>query len=129
MLDKLLAVSGRYQFQHVRIESNAEIQADLAARRGGVIVTAHTGCLELCRALAQQNPLLQLNVFVHTRHSVQFNQILARLNPKFLLNLIEVTQFNAVSALLLQAKSPNTFLARTMHQFGCLSVMANAAAN
>ena len=48
MLDKLLAVSGRYQFQHVRIESNAEIQADLAARRGGVIVTAHTGCLELC---------------------------------------------------------------------------------
>ena len=81
------------------------------------------------RALEQQNPLLQLNVLVHTRHSVQFNQILARLNPKFLLNLIEVTQFNAVSALLLQAKSPNTFLARTMHQFGCLSVMANAAAN
>ena len=105
MLDKLLAVSGRYQFQHVRIESsNAEIQADLAARRGGVIVTAHTGCLELCRALAQQNPLLQLNVLVHTRHSVQFNQILARLNPKFLLNLIEVTQFNAVTALLLHGK-------------------------
>lgn len=56
------------------------------------------------RALEQQNPLLQLNVLVHTRHSVQFNQILARLNPKFLLNLIEVTQFNAVTALLLHGK-------------------------
>lgn len=104
MLDKLLAVSGRYQFQHVRIQASAAIDADLLAGRGGVIITAHTGCLELCRALAQQNPLLHLNVLVHTRHAVQFNQILARLNPNFLLNLIEVSQFNAVTALLLQEK-------------------------
>lgn len=104
MLDKLLAVSGRYQFEHVRIEATAEIQADLVALRGGVIMTAHTGCLELCRALAQQNPLLRLNVLVHTRHALQFNQILARLNPEFLLNLIEVTEFNAVTAMLLQGK-------------------------
>ena len=104
MLDKLLAVSGRYRFEHVRIEAGTAIDSDLAAGRGGVIMTAHTGCLELCRALAQQNPLLRLNVLVHTRHARQFNQILARLNPEFLLNLIEVTQFNPVTALLLQGK-------------------------
>lgn len=104
MLDKLLAVSGRYRFEQVVVRGEQPIVTAAAAGLGGVIVTAHLGCLELCRAMAEQMGDVKLNVLVHTRHAVQFNQLLKRLDPGYDLDLIEVTEINPATAVLLADK-------------------------
>ncbi|MBV8657177.1 MAG: acyltransferase [Burkholderiales bacterium] len=104
ILDKLLAVSSRYRFDHVRIEGREAIAAALDTGQGGMIVTAHIGCLELCRALAERRTAIRLNILVHTRHAERFNALLRRLNPDVAVNLIEVSEVGPATAVALAEK-------------------------
>jgi predicted LPLAT superfamily acyltransferase len=104
MLDKLLAVSGRYPFDRVRIEGLESMSDHMRSGRGAVIVTAHVGCLELCRAMAAQRGGARLNILVHTRHAAQFNRILQRLSSTHEMTLIEVSDVGAATAVLLADK-------------------------
>lgn len=104
LLDKLLAVAGLYPAHRVRSEGAEPILAGIRAGQGGVIVTAHVGCLELCRALAETNDLLKLTVLVHTRHAQQFNRVLQRLSTGSSLSLLEVTELTPATAALLAAR-------------------------
>lgn len=104
LLDKLLAVSGRYRLDVLRVRGSESIDAAALGRRGGVIVTAHMGCLELVRAVAQKRTDVRLNILVHTRHAQQFNQLLKRLDPTSDLNFIETTEVDPATAVMLDAK-------------------------
>ncbi|MFC4160462.1 LpxL/LpxP family acyltransferase [Chitinimonas lacunae] len=103
MLDKLLAVSGRYHGPVRSIGSEPVYQAALAGQ-GGVIVTAHLGCLELCRALAERRSGFRLNVLVHTRHAERFNRLLRRFGADAGVRLLEVTEISPATAVLLADK-------------------------
>jgi len=92
LLDKLLAASGRYPFARVRIDGA------LPSPGGGVIVSAHIGCLELCQALAERQPGLALKVLVHTRHAERFNALLRHLRPMQRIELLQVTEFDPATA-------------------------------
>ncbi len=94
LLDKLLAASGRYPFDGVRVEGALPTAAD----SGGVIVTAHVGCPELCQALAERQPGLELKVLVHTHHAERFNALLQRLRPTQGLEMLQVTEFDPATA-------------------------------
>ncbi|WP_047257668.1 acyltransferase [Chromobacterium subtsugae] len=104
MLDKLLATAGHYPADRVAISGADVIIDGLRQRRGVLIVTAHLGCLELCRALADRSPDVVVNVLVHTRHAQRFNALLDRLNPQQSVRLLEVTEVNAATAVLLEQK-------------------------
>jgi predicted LPLAT superfamily acyltransferase len=78
LLDKIFALGGEYPLERVRKE-RGPMSAMLASGRGGVIVTAHIGCLELCQALADVAPGFRTTVLVHTRHAERFNRLLQRL--------------------------------------------------
>lgn len=104
LLDKLLAVSGRYRFENVHTEGREEIYAIAGRGIGGLLVTAHLGCLEIGRAMAGHRGVFRLNILVHTRHAAQFNRLLKRLNPDQDVNLIEVTSIGPETALLLGEK-------------------------
>jgi predicted LPLAT superfamily acyltransferase len=93
MLDKLLAMADRYPTQAVRERDFAIVDALLSQGRGGIFITAHMGCLELCRMVAKHRQGLHLTVLVHTRHAQAFNRILKRLDPTSAVNLLEVTDF------------------------------------
>ena len=95
LLDKALAASGRYPFDRVRIDGALPTPEQ---GRGGVIVTAHVGCLELCQALAERQPGLELKVLVHTRHAQRFNAWLQRLHPAQRIELLQVTEFDPAVA-------------------------------
>ncbi|SEL71229.1 Predicted acyltransferase, LPLAT superfamily [Roseateles sp. YR242] len=104
MLDKLLAMAGRYPMDHVH-ERGAEVIHELArSGRGGVLVTAHMGCLELCQMLAERRPDFKVNVLVHTRHAEAFNRILRRLRPHIEVALIEVSDLDMALTLKLADK-------------------------
>ncbi|MBK1612128.1 acyltransferase [Rubrivivax gelatinosus] len=104
ILDKLLAFSGRYPFDAVRLAGLEAMQAMIARGQGGIFVTAHVGCLELCRALADRCPGLQLTLLVHTRHAERFNAMLRRLDPGSRIELLQVTEVDPATAALLARK-------------------------
>jgi predicted LPLAT superfamily acyltransferase len=101
LLDKTLAMSGRYPPERLAFEGEQAIVEQMESGVGGVIVTAHLGCLELLQASASWRPDLKINILVHTAHAQRFNRILARLNPEAQVRLLQVTGFNAPTAMLL----------------------------
>lgn len=104
LLDKLLAMAGRYPLDRVRECGTQALLLQAGTGRGGVLVTAHTGCLELCQAIAEHRPGFKVNVLVHTRHAEAFNRILKRLHPHAGVTLIEVTDLDMALTLRLADK-------------------------
>jgi predicted LPLAT superfamily acyltransferase len=100
LLDKILAIGGKYPAARVRVYRKGMLEL-LAAGRGGVIVTAHIGCLELCQALADQVPGLRMTALVHTRHAEQFNRMLNRLGGNESIRLLQVDEIGPAVATLL----------------------------
>ncbi len=104
LLDKVLAVSARYEFQNVRAEGREVMLRMLDAKRGGILITAHMGSLEVIRAASGHRPDFRLNILVHTKHAERFNKILQRLNPQTAVNLLQVSELNPATAMLLAEK-------------------------
>jgi predicted LPLAT superfamily acyltransferase len=105
LLDKVLAVAGQYPFQKLRYSGREVMVESMAQQRGGVLITAHMGCLEVCR-LAAENKTggPRLNVLVHTANAERFNQVLKRLDPDTQVKLIQVTDVSPATAALLAEK-------------------------
>ncbi len=100
LLDKLLAARGQYPLEQV--ESQPEAILDHIARgEGGLIVTAHVGCLELCEAMAAAIPEFRLTALVHTAHAEEFNRLLRRFSPDGRVELLQVTTLDVATATLL----------------------------
>jgi len=76
----------------------------IARREGGLILTAHVGCLELCQVLAEQVPGFRITVLVHTAHAQRFNRLLQRLDPLAAVELVQVTDMGPATAMLLADK-------------------------
>jgi len=104
MLDKLLAMAGKYPAEQVQSFGHEALREAARRGQGGILITAHMGCLELCRALAADLPDFRLNVLVHTAHAKDFNRVLQRLNPGGQVQLIEVSEVDAAMAMLLSDK-------------------------
>jgi predicted LPLAT superfamily acyltransferase len=105
LLDKVLAVAGQYPFQKLRYTGREVMVESMAQKRGGLLITAHMGCLEVCR-LAAENKVggPRLNVLVHTRNAERFNDVLKRLDPHTQVKLIQVTDVSPATAALLAEK-------------------------
>ena len=99
LLDKTLAMSGRYRFENVRFDGVDAILALRERGQGAVFVTAHMGCLEMCQAAINRTRRIRLNVLVHTAHAEQFNRLLGRLDPDGAVRLIQVTEITPATAI------------------------------
>jgi predicted LPLAT superfamily acyltransferase len=104
ILDKLLAMSGGIDEGALRVVGEEGLLALIAQGRGAVIVTGHIGCMELCRVSAERHRGVRLNVLVHTQHAERFNRMLQRLHPDSEVRLIQVTDVNPATAMLLADK-------------------------
>jgi predicted LPLAT superfamily acyltransferase len=101
ILDKMLLWGGLFDLDGVDVGGAEDIDAAIARGQGGLLVCAHLGNLELSRLLSRRRPGLRLTVLVHTRHAQAFNRMLARLNPDSQLDLMQVTELSAATAMLL----------------------------
>lgn len=79
LLDKILALGQRYPVDRVRMHREG-VLARVRSGQGGLIVTGHLGCLELCQVMAEQVPGLRLTALVHTAHAERFNRMMRRLD-------------------------------------------------
>lgn len=111
LLDKLLAMAGKYPGERVML-SRQVILDRIASGRGGIIITTHMGCLELCRALVPKAPGLRLVALVHTAHAERFNHMLRHLAPDNPVELLQVTELDPGTAMhLSQRVSEGAFIA------------------
>ena len=101
ILDKMLLWGGLFNTSQVRVHGNAPLLERIAARQGALLVCSHLGNLELCRVMAQDHPGLRMTVLVHTRHAQAFNRMLAKLDPRSELNLLQVTEMTPAVAIML----------------------------
>lgn len=68
LLDKLDVWSGRLGLEQVTLIDNTDVRGKLhREQRGQMLVGAHLGNLEVCRALAELGEKVQMNVLVHTK--------------------------------------------------------------
>ena len=92
LLDKLDVWNGRLALADIRLVDPAGLREQLhQGQRGQLLVGAHLGNLEVCRALAELGEQVRMNVLVHTKHAAQFNRLLGEAGASHL-RLIQVSE-------------------------------------
>lgn len=104
ILDKMLLWSGLFEIDLVELHGDEQIAAQIAAKRGALLICSHLGNLELCRVLSKRRAGFKLTVLIHTKHAARFNRLLAQLDPDSQLDLMQVTEFSPATAMLLAEK-------------------------
>ncbi|MCX7096956.1 MAG: hypothetical protein NTV43_03505 [Methylococcales bacterium] len=102
IIDKLAAWSGAISLQDVVYDGRAEMLAHLSQNQGLLLLGSHLGNLEVCRVIAHLGKRVTVNVLVHTKHAEKFNTLLNRYGKAGSLNLIQVTEMTAATAMLLE---------------------------
>ncbi|MCF9019629.1 MULTISPECIES: glycosyl transferase [Pseudomonas syringae group] len=93
LLDKLDVWNGRLGIDQIEIIDPAHLRQNLRGTRGQLLVGAHLGNLEVCRALAELGEKVTMNVLVHTKHAERFNRLLGEAGATNL-RLIQVSELD-----------------------------------
>lgn len=107
VIDKLAAWSGALSLADVEYRGRDALLAQIKTGRGAILLGSHLGNLEVCRTIADLDGAPRINVLVHTKHAEKFNQLLRQTNENSGLNLIQVTDISAATAMLLSDKVDN----------------------
>ncbi|NBB10968.1 glycosyl transferase [Pseudomonas sp. SLFW] len=93
LLDKLDVWNGKLGLDQIEIVDDAHLRDQLRGERGQMLVGAHLGNLEVCRALAELGEKVTMNVLVHTKHAERFNRLLGEAGATNL-RLIQVSELD-----------------------------------
>lgn len=104
ILDKMLLWGGLFDTSSVRMFGAEPLLQRIRERKGAMLMCAHLGNLDLCRALSLRTPGLRITVLVHTRHAQAFNNMLGKLDPRSQLNLMQVTEMTPAMAMQLSER-------------------------
>jgi len=104
ILDKMLLWGGLFDTDRVAIHGAESLLQRIRERRGALLVCSHLGNLDLCRVLSLRTPGLKITVLVHTRHAQAFNAMLAKLDRRSQLNLMQVTEMTPAAAMQLSER-------------------------
>ena len=103
MLDKLDVWNRKLGIEQIEIHDPALLRTQLRGARGQLLVGAHLGNLEVCRALAEIGERVTMNVLVHTKHAEQFNRLLGEAGATHL-RLIQVSELDPLIMLQLHER-------------------------
>jgi predicted LPLAT superfamily acyltransferase len=106
LLDKLDVWNGRLRLEQIEVVDPAGLRDQLRGERGQMLVGAHLGNLEVCRALAELGEKVTMNVLVHTRHAERFNRLLGEAGATNL-RLIQVSELDPAIMLQLSQRLDN----------------------
>ncbi|MGY6269633.1 LpxL/LpxP family acyltransferase [Achromobacter denitrificans] len=93
ILDKLEAWQGKLARDSLDIIDPDGLHAQMREGRGQILVGSHLGNIEVCRALAERDGAMTLNVLVHSRHAENFNRLLDAAGGG--LRMIQVSELDA----------------------------------
>ena len=96
--------TGGLALDDIRREVDPRFDDAVDANRGGVLVVAHFGNLEVLRRMGERAKQLRLHILVHTRHAERFNRMLTRMNPQSAERLLQVTDVDTATIAHLAAR-------------------------
>ena len=94
LIDRLGAWTGQIKRSDVIFEKRQLLLDMIENNKGAVLITAHLGNIEMCRALAENTQQININVLVYTHHSPSFNRLLKSINKNESVNLIQLTEIS-----------------------------------
>nr|WP_294527571.1 hypothetical protein [uncultured Rhodopila sp.] len=94
----------RPESSRIRVVGAEDIDRMAAEGRGGVLIVSHMGNAELSRSGLVSRFRRDVNVLMHTKHAVQYNRLLHRINPASIAHTIEVTEIGPATAIDLEAR-------------------------
>jgi predicted LPLAT superfamily acyltransferase len=100
LLDKFLAWMGKIALADVIYLSDGHFERALEKKKGGVIIVSHLGNIEVCHAIAHQQPNLKLNLLVYTQHAKKFNALMKKFNHRQI-EMIQVTEMTPAFAIVM----------------------------
>lgn len=98
ILDKLDVWQGRLTRTGITMVDADDLHSQMRGGRGQILVCAHLGNMDVCRALVERSGQLALNVLVHTRHAEAFNRLLES-HGASRLRLYQVTELDPATML------------------------------
>ncbi|MDO3387792.1 hypothetical protein QWI17_18255 [Gilvimarinus sp. SDUM040013] len=104
LMDRLGAWMGRIERTNVSFPGHATMLELQKKKQGGVLLGAHFGNLEMCRAVVENDGSLKLNVILHTANTENFNELLRSASDKAEVRLIQVTEVTPATAMMLKEK-------------------------
>lgn len=104
LLYRVRAWMGNVSLQDVRFDEREELMVQQQSGQGSVILGAHFGNMELCRAVVTQSKHLTMNVVMNTRHAAKFQRLLKSANSNIDVNLITTQSINPSTAIELKEK-------------------------
>ncbi|MES2821713.1 MAG: glycosyl transferase [Pseudomonadota bacterium] len=93
LLDKLDVWRGQLGLAQLDIHDPTNLHGQMRSGRGQLLVGAHLGNLEVCRALGELGQVVKMNVLVHTKHAERFNRLLGDAGADSL-RLIQVSELD-----------------------------------
>ncbi|WP_150303259.1 LpxL/LpxP family acyltransferase [Pseudomonas saliphila] len=98
LMDKVAAWSDSIGEDRLRGDGFRHFGEAIRAGRGGIVLVAHHGNLDIANALARYHPELDLTVMMHTRNAGKFNALLERVTGQPRPNVLEVTEIGPATA-------------------------------
>lgn len=104
LIDRLGAWMDRIQRTDVYFPGHQLLLELQEQKRGAVLLGAHFGNLEMCRAVVENDGSIKLNVILHKGNKEKFNRLVRNVSDKAEVRLIYVTDVNPATAMLLKEK-------------------------
>lgn len=98
LMDKVAAWSGDIADECLTGAGIERFSAAIDGGRGGLILVAHHGNLDVVNALAKRHPGLELTVMMHTRNARKFNALLERVTGCPRPHVLEVSEITPATA-------------------------------
>src|SRR5690625_5255584 len=103
-MDRIAAWMGRITRADVAFEGHFTMLELARSKRGAVLLGAHFGVLEMCRAVVENDKSLKLNVIVHDQNTRKFNRVMARVNRQSQVRVIPVQEITPATAIHLRER-------------------------
>ncbi|MCW4153171.1 glycosyl transferase [Halomonas sp. 18H] len=98
LMDKVAAWSGDIPDEKLAGKGIEHFVAAIDGGRGGLILVAHHGNLDVVNALTERHPTLKLTVMMHTRNARKFNALLERVTGRPRPPIMEVSEITPATA-------------------------------
>ncbi|KPQ22668.1 LpxL/LpxP family acyltransferase [Halomonas sp. HL-93] len=98
LMDKVAAWSGDIPDDKLAGKGIEHFVTAIAGGRGGLILVAHHGNLDVVNALAERHQALKLRVMMHTRNARKFNALLERVTGRPRPHIMEVSEITPATA-------------------------------
>ncbi|WP_339896807.1 hypothetical protein [uncultured Gilvimarinus sp.] len=104
LMDRLDAWMGRIQRHDVDFSGHQQLLQLQREKKGGILLGAHFGNLEMCRAVVENDGSLKLNVILHNANTAKFNKLMERASEQSGVRLIQVSDITPATAIALKEK-------------------------